>query len=310
LESILILQKNAILAVLAIASVTAGSAARAATPPDVSAPSPPSSPAGVSSVLVDGDPWIPANALRSGENWVAPDPSHASFALWLNGRGYIPFEGNVAAAGFWVHRAGCPNLISGFSSLCGWDLGLGVTQWKSVVVGGSVVELDGNGLRPFGRVVSSSDGATHYIGIASNTFDDFRGSDVPQQPSWFVGMNVDGDTFQIKRRGPTPRGGTNSFHQLLEMNGNGNLNVGGAVAAGALTQSQPNRWAARAHLRRGRFRFVFPVPFHAIPVCVATGEGDSDAVLHVAPTSSACTVRSSSLADESVVDIVVVGNPD
>jgi hypothetical protein len=262
---------------------------------------------------IDGDTWLTTNASFDGTSWSSADPSRASFALWMNDNGYMPNEGKTGAAGFWTHRADCPRAFERITASCGWNLGLTVTQWKSVVVGGNAVEIDGNNAAPFGRVVNTTDGERRFIGLESNVFGDFSGFDIASRPSWIAGIDITGDEFAIKRLRANPgarRVHSNDFVSLVDIDHDGNTSIAGKLRAARLAQPKPGQFATRATLSGGRAVFAFPRAYAVTPVCVANGEGQESSPLRVAPSKSACVVTSANGKDNSVVDIVVIGNPD
>jgi hypothetical protein len=261
---------------------------------------------------IAGDTWLTTNAQFDGSHWNSSDPSRASFALWMNDNGYMPNEGKTGAAGFWTHRADCPHTFERITDSCGWNLGLTVTQWKSVIVGGNTIEIDGNNAAPFGRVANTTDGESRFMGLMSNVFGDFSGFDVANRASWIAGVNLTGDTFQIKRLRPTPssqRVRSADFSNLLEVDHDGNTAVAGSISASRADQVRSSQWATRAALRNGRFEFAFPRAYTAVPVCVATTEGSAGYSLRVAPAKSGCVITSANAKDDSMVDVIVVGNP-
>lgn len=231
----------------------------------------------------------------------------------MNDSGYMPNEGKTGAAGFWTHRADCPRTFEKITDSCGWNLGLTVTQWKSVVVGGNTIEIDGNNAAPFGRVVNTTDGEHRFIGLMSNVFGDFSGFDVASRASWIAGIDLTGDAFQIKRlreNHGAQHVRSSDFKNLLDVDRDGNTAIAGTASTPRIAQAQPGQWATRAALNRGRVDFKFPHAYMAVPVCVANSESRDTGPLRVAPSKSGCVVTSASDKDESTVDIVVIGNPE
>lgn len=253
---------------------------------------------------VAGDTWLTTNAKYNG-SWAYEDPARPSFALWMNDRGGIPYERGLGGAGFWVHRSGCVGPFGAFAQQCGWNLALVATQEKSVIVGGNTIEIDGNGSLPYGRILNASDGRAHYVGIASNVFGDFSGTDKPDQSSWLSAINVSEDTFEIRRR---DRQAKSRFETLFAIEPTGDVNVAGAVASARFEQRSANQWATRTRLRDGRSTFVFPRPFQEIPVCVASSEDGGSGELQARPSRASCVVVGR-IRSSSIVDIVVIGNP-
>jgi hypothetical protein len=262
---------------------------------------------------IDGDTWLATNASFDGTSWSSGDPSRASFALWMNDNGYMPNEGKTGAVGFWTHRADCPRMFERITASCGWNLGLTVTQWKSVVVGGNAVEIDGNNAAPFGRVVNATDGERRFIGLESNVFGDFSGFDVATRPSWIAGIDITGDEFEVRRLRESPvteRVHSRDFVGLLDIDRDGNTSIAGRISTAGVAQEKPSQFATRAVLNDGRAVFAFPRAYAVTPVCVANSEGAGSFPLRVTPSRSSCVVTSANATDRSMVDIVVIANPD
>lgn len=247
--------------------------------------------------VVRGDGWLTSNARFDGTSWAALDAARPSFGLQLNDRNDIPFESGTAGATVWVRQPHCTRPITGFQERCGWQLGIAVTQFRSLVVGGHGIELDGLADPPYGRVVNTSDGHSRLIGIASNVFADFSGVDRADAPSWLAAIDASSDAYVLKR---APRG-TRAFETLLT------VDRAGALATQRVDQAAPGRFATRVRLAGGTYTFSFATPFAVTPVCVASAEGG--ATLHVTPSTTSCVVRSTNSADDGFVDIIVVGNP-
>jgi hypothetical protein len=230
----------------------------------------------------------------------------------MNDQGFMPNEGRTGAEGFWVHRAGCPKIFDRLAAACGWNLGLALTQWKSLVVGGDAVEIDGNSLPPFGRIANASEGRNHYIGVVSNFFGDLSGVDTSERSSWLFGINLTQDAYQIKRLPPGSAQGAplGRAASLMNLDRDGNLRLAGAAAASRVTQAHADRWATRAPLHNGTYTFLFSKKYASTPVCVANSEGNQSYPLRVTPSPGSCVVRSANGNDSSMIDIIVVGNPE
>jgi len=255
-------------------------------------------------LVVDGDGWLASNANHDTGNWTALNPARPAFGLQLSERNDLPFDRGTAGATFWVRNANCGVGFAAFSEQCGWQLGLAVTQYRSVVVGGHGLEIDGlDGRPPLGRVINSERAGTRLVGLLTNAYVDFSGVDDNGVPSWFAGFDLQHDSFAVRRM--TPRGA--DFEELLALDRAGNARFAGDLAARHSTQQAPNRWAARLRLVRGRVLFRYAAPFQQIPVCVATSEGT--AALRVVPASASCAILSKDPQDDSLVDVVAIGNP-
>jgi len=254
-------------------------------------------------LVVDGDGWLTSNARHDSGGWTPFNGARPSFGLQLSARNDIPFDQGTAGATVWVRQPGCPR-FAGFGERCGWQLGLAVTQFRSLVVGGHGIEIDGlTGDRPYGRIVNASDGKSRLVGVLTNGFADFSGVDKAGSPSWFAGVDVDGDTFSVRRSEQSPR----SMGELFDVDRHGDARAAGSFAATKALQRAPAQWATRTRLMNGVSTFRFAEPFHNVPVCVATSEGTSR--LHVLPATDGCTVTSENAADDTMVDIVAIGNP-
>ena len=184
---------------------------------------------------VAGDGWIASNAHFDGTNWQPRLTNRPSFGLQLGEVNDIPFERGTAGATFWARDAGCTGAFAAFGSACGWKLALAVTQFRSLVVGGNGIEIDGLNLKPpYGRIMSASDGTSRRFGITSNIFADWSGSDVAAAPRWFAGFNLDRDRFEIAR------GMSASLTPLASVDAGGRLNATSA-AVDASSRARPNR---------------------------------------------------------------------
>jgi hypothetical protein len=127
--------------------------------------------------VVNGDGWWTTNANYNDRGWYAFDSARPAFGLQLGDRNDMPFDRGTASAAFWVHNPGC-RAFKGFADPCGWQLGLAITQYRSIVVGGQAMELDGlSAPAPYARVVNSFDDGTHVVGLSTNAFADFSGVD-------------------------------------------------------------------------------------------------------------------------------------
>ncbi len=253
--------------------------------------------------VVDGDGWLTSNARHDTSGWTPFNGARPSFGLQLSERNDIPFDQGTAGATVWVRQPGCPR-FAGFGERCGWQLGLAVTQFRSVVVGGHGIEIDGlTGDLPYGRVVNASDGRSRLVGLLTNGFADFSGVDKPSAPSWFAGVDVDRDAFSVRRGERSPR----DMDELLGVDRQGDIRASGSLATTRALQRAPAQWAVRTRLSGGAYTFRFAAPFQNVPVCIATSEGS--ARLRVAPALESCTITSETSADDSMIDVVVVGNP-
>jgi hypothetical protein len=251
---------------------------------------------------VAGDGWIASNARFDGTSWEARLTNRPSFGLQLGEVNDIPFERGTAGATFWARDAGCTGPFSAFGTACGWKLALAVTQFRSLVVGGNGIEIDGLSLKPpYGRIMSASDGTSRRFGITSNIFADWSGSDVAAAPRWFAGFNIDRDRFEIAR------GMSAALAPLASVDAAGRLSVASAAVA-RIEQSAPESFAARGRLAGGRYVFAFRQPYAHIPVCVASSEGA--APVHVRSAAAACSVLSADPHDASIVNVQVTGDPN
>lgn len=255
-------------------------------------------------LVVDGDGWLASNANHDAGTWTTLNPERPAFGLQLSERNDLPFDRGTAGATFWVRNANCGVAFAAFSERCGWQLGLAVTQYRSIVVGGHGIEIDGlDGTPPYGRVINFSGDGTQLVGLLTNTYVDFSGVDDNTKPSWFSGFDLARDGFVVRRTAPAAQ----DPQELLSIDRDGNARVAGDLAARRATQTAPNQWAARVRLVHGAYTFRYATPFAQTPVCVATSEGTSR--VRVAPSPSACRVVSDERDDDATVDIVVIGNP-
>ncbi|HTX55731.1 MAG TPA: hypothetical protein VMD47_01370 [Candidatus Acidoferrales bacterium] len=255
-------------------------------------------------LVVDGDGWLTSNADYADNTWSAPNVNRPAFGLQLSNQNDLPFDRGTAGATFWVRNAGCAYRFESFGDPCGWQLGLAVTQFRSIVVGGQGMEVDGLGAPPpYARVINTTDDGARIAGMVTNSFVDFSGVDSSTSPSWFDGFELDRDTFAV-RRAPA---GSQQFSDLFTVDRDGNAAVTGSLATSQALQSAHDQWAARARLVGGRYTFHYAKPFAQTPVCVATSEGGTQ--LRVTPSAGSCAVTSRDPRDSSMIDVVVVGNP-
>jgi hypothetical protein len=255
--------------------------------------------------VVDGDGWLTSNADFANGAWTARNVQRPAFGLQLSERNDLPFDRGTAGATFWVHNADCAVTFGAFGEPCGWQMGLAITQFRSLVVGGDGMEIDGLGAPPpYVRIVNSTQAGTRLAGLLTNAFVDFSGVDAPGAPSWFGGFDLARDAFVVRRAAE----GAQRFDDLFTVDHAGNARVGGALAAGRAEQSAPNRWAARAQLVDGSYTLHFAAPFAQPPVCIASSEGS--ARVRVTPHSDGCVVTSENPHDTATVDVVAIGNPD
>jgi hypothetical protein len=251
---------------------------------------------------VNGDGWITSNAHFDGKAWNARLPARPSFGLQLGEENDIPFEHGTAGATFWERDAGCSGPFATFGKACGWKLALAITQFRSLVVGGNGVEIDGLSLEPpYGRLASADDGVSRRFGLTNNIFADWSGADVATAPRWFAGFNLTRDRFEVAR------GTSMDLTPLATIDPDGRV-AAPAIATGRVEQSAPESFATRARLVDGTYAFVFKHAYAKTPVCVASTEGT--APVHVRSAPSACTVISALSTDTSTVDVEVIGDPN
>lgn len=255
--------------------------------------------------VVNGDEWLTSNADYGPSSWFSLDAARPAFGLQLAQRNDLPFDRGTAGATLWVHNPGCSDEFKGFANPCGWQLGLAVTQYRSVVVGGQAMEIDGlDAPTPYARVINSTIDGMHVAGLSTNAFADFSGVDNPSASSWFSGFEVNHDAFAVRREAA----GSGRFADLLSIDRKGDATVAGSVAAAQSQQRASGQWATRARLVNGTYTFRYARAYAQPPVCVATPEGT--ARVRVTPAADACVVTSENPNDRSTVDIVVIGNPN
>jgi len=256
-------------------------------------------------LVVDGDGWLTSNADYGDGAWSALNQQRPSFGLQLSERNDLPFDRGTAGATFWVRNAECAYRFGTFGEPCGWQLGLAVTQFRSIVVGGNGMEIDGLGApAPFTRVVNSSDAGSRLAGLLTNAFVDFSGVDTASAPSWFAGFDLGRDAFVVRRAPAHER----IFGELLAIDPAGNAGVAGSFTSAQTLQSASHQWATRAQLVHGAYAFRYAKAYATSPVCIATPEGT--ARVRVAPSPDECVVTSDDPNDSATVDIVVIGNPN
>jgi hypothetical protein len=126
-------------------------------------------------------------------------------ALWIDVGYNRDISGETNLKGlptFWTASPGT-NPIGAFGAANGWQLGLTNTDKGTIVMRGDVIEIDGNGFLPYGRVIHHTDSVsapTYAVtGMLSNIFGDFSGVDSASKPSYFFGEDHVNDRFIVRR---------------------------------------------------------------------------------------------------------------
>jgi len=108
---------------------------------------------------INGDLWLSANAYWDGSNWQRVDTSKFALAIQIQGTNNIPGE-TIPGINFWRAVPGS-NPIGNFGTYGGWEAVFIGTAYASGVLGGTCLEVDGNGVtNGYARVSALSDG-TH-----------------------------------------------------------------------------------------------------------------------------------------------------
>ncbi|MBI4546444.1 MAG: hypothetical protein HY707_00580 [Ignavibacteriae bacterium] len=177
-----------------------------------------------------GGLWIMENLFLDGGEFQRYDTSKYAFALNFRSLHQLPGEQDVGVV-LWVAPPGpnpIPPLGQEGSLQVGWDL----TQYKDFIVGGSGVEVDGNGLKPYARFIHSKKPDTstaRYTGIIKNVFLNLIGRDDPKSESWFMGF-VD-DSFKVCRSAPDD---SLLWSDFVHINPSGQVGIGTSQPQGAL----------------------------------------------------------------------------
>jgi|GEM_PF-4183501 hypothetical protein len=179
-----------------------------------------------------GDFWMTSNAYYDGANWQRQNASKVAFGLDLRGNNNLPNESEQGAT-LWVAQSAANPIGSTFGAVGGWELGWALTASRNLVVGGMGLELDGNGLTPYGRIVHNNSLSTVNTGIAKNVYADFSGRDASAQPSWFAGF-VD-DAFKVRRLAGSAAISNGNFSSLLSLDSSGTMAVTGNLGIGTTT---------------------------------------------------------------------------
>lgn len=152
---------------------------------------------------IDGDLWIVANAYydENSNEWSRINTSRFALAIQIQGTNNIPNE-TVQGINFWRAVPG-DNPIGDFGEYGGWEAVQIWTAYKDTVVGGFGIEVDGNGLSPYGRFVHTESSTEILTGILTNAYADLSGQDMSGE-CWFVGIsknkNDGGYKFVVKRK--------------------------------------------------------------------------------------------------------------
>ena len=179
---------------------------------------------------INGDLWITENLYPEKDGFKRHDTSKYAFGLNFRTNHLIPGENDYGVV-LWVAPPG-PNPIPPLghpgSLQVGWDL----TQHKDFVIGGSGIEVDGNGLKPYARFIHGKrpDDSTHvWSGTLTNVFLNLVGRDDTRRESWFVGC-ID-DSFTVRRAAP---GEVLTWLDYLHIDLDGKVGVGTSRPNGAL----------------------------------------------------------------------------
>ena len=144
----------------------------------------------------NGDSWWSANAKLENGGWNRIDTGKTAFAWSMLGNNNYPYE-TEQGVGLWVAQSAANPINPVYGAVGGWELGLTLMSNKNLVVGGFGIELDGNGIQPYMRVVHNNSLGTINSGIVTNLFADYSGRENNAQPSWYFGRV--NDSFQVRR---------------------------------------------------------------------------------------------------------------
>lgn len=180
----------------------------------------------------NNDFWLLVNARFDGTNWNRVDTTKPAFGFNMRAMTDIPFETGTKGVCLWVAQPGT-NPIGAFGAPDGWRAAWIATEFRDFVVGGFGIEIDGNGITPYGRLVHSKEpnpSTARWTGILMNVFVDFSGRDATTKESWFAGF-VD-DSFKIRR---APSGATLTWQDLAHIDSAGNVGIGAKDKLSKLT---------------------------------------------------------------------------
>lgn len=144
----------------------------------------------------------------------------------------IPGEGSTTGLMWWRAAAAANPINSTYNSFGGWETMLILTEFRDAVLGGLGLEIDGDGTLPYGRFVNSPLSGVDFVGVFSNVFADYSGTDVTSDPSWRAGIT--GDGYTIGRHAATA-GAITSFTNLMSMANSGNTTFLGTLTASNLS---------------------------------------------------------------------------
>ena len=157
--------------------------------------------------------WILVNAEYDYENekFLKKDNTHTSFGIQLQANGTYPGEEGIDNANtginIWRNPSRAANeskdigaLVNNewktFGIAAGWINSIMYDSYGGITVGGAGIEVDGNGIFPFGRLTHSTytyqNNDYYLFGLIDNAYHPTRygdwGFDTSSQYSWFIGL--------------------------------------------------------------------------------------------------------------------------
>jgi hypothetical protein len=144
---------------------------------------------------IGGDQYVSINATWDGTYWNRIDVANPAW-LWQYNVANNMLGETYKGATFWVAAPGA-NPVGAFTTIGGWLMLFSTSQYKDFTIGGNGIEIDGNGVLPYGRLRHALISSEKHTGILTNVYLDGSGRDDKASPSWEVAI-VD-DSVVISR---------------------------------------------------------------------------------------------------------------
>ncbi len=167
---------------------------------------------------IGGDSYIAVNAYYDGTNWQRQNIAYPAWLFQFNAANNMLNE-SYKAFTVWTAQPGA-NPIGAFTAAGGWLMAESFSEFKDMTIGGNGIEIDGNGITPYGRVRHASVGGVKITDLLTTAYLDESGRDDTNAPSLSAGIYD--DSFKVRR---APSGVSLTWADLMIVLANGCLLV-------------------------------------------------------------------------------------